>query len=105
MGKRPKKGAAASSRSSRRKSSHKPAPHIQKGKILEAVVAMLHESPGVKVETNVGLPPKHGDPTRRREIDVLVTGHIAGYETQFAFSCKNERLPIKPKLIDEFIGN
>jgi len=87
----------------RKKSSKEPA-HIRKGKIVETIVALLHETPGVQVETNVELPPKHGDPERRREIDVLLTGKIAGYEVRIAFSCKNEALPIKPSLIDEFVG-
>lgn len=90
-------------RSKPRKSGERPA-HIRKGKVVEAVVALLHETPGVKVETNVELPPKSGDPERRREIDVLLTGKIAGYEVRIPFSCKNEALPIRPSLIDEFIG-
>jgi hypothetical protein len=90
-------------RSKRRKSGEGPA-HIRKGKVVEGVVALLHETPGVKVETNVELPPKSGDPERRREIDVLLTGKIAGYEVRIPFSCKNEALPIKPSLIDQFIG-
>jgi hypothetical protein len=93
----------SSARAKRKNSSEHPE-HIRKGKIVEALVALLHETPGVKVETNVKLPPKHGDPERRREIDVLLTGKIAGYEVRIPFSCKNEALPIKPNLIDEFIG-
>lgn len=94
-----------SSRSTRGTSSAS-APNIRKGKIVEQVVALLHEEPGMKIETNVKLPPKIGgdDSSRRREIDVLITGQIAGYTVRLAFSCKNERLPIKPNLIDEFIG-
>jgi tetratricopeptide (TPR) repeat protein len=86
------------------KTSGKRPAHIRKGRIVEAVVAWLHEMPGVKVETNVELPPKQGDPERRREIDVMLTGQVAGYEVRIPFSCKNEALPIKPSLIDEFIG-
>lgn len=104
MGKKTKN--SSSSRPAKRGSSSGGAPNIRKGKIVEEVVALLHEEPGVKIETNVKLPPKHGgdDPTRRREIDVLITGQVAGYTVRMAFSCKNERLPIKPNLIDEFIG-
>jgi len=83
----PKRGTAASS-----------APNIIKGKLVEQVVALLHEEPGIKIETNVKLPPSD------REIDVLITGHVAGYPVRIAISCKNERLPIKPNLINEFIG-
>jgi Restriction endonuclease len=91
---RPSKGATSSGA----------APNVRKGKIVEAVVALLHEQPGITIETNVRLPPKHSDPSRKREIDVLITGQIAGYTVRIAFSCKNERGPIKPNLIDEFIG-
>jgi tetratricopeptide (TPR) repeat protein len=91
------------SSSGKRKNAKKTPAHIRKGKIVESVVAMLHDIPGVTVETNVELPPKHGDPERRREIDVLLTGRLAGYEVRIPFSCKNEAGPIKPALIGEFI--
>src|SRR5262245_21679674 len=103
MPRRTSKKTKPSTGAKRKESKKRPA-HIRKGKIVEAVVALLHETPGVKVETNVQLQPKHGDPERRREIDVLLTGKIAGYEVRIAFSCKNEALPIKPSLIDEFVG-
>ena len=46
---------------------------------------MLHDLPGVKVERNVQLPPIRGDQTRRREIDVLLTGYVTGYPVRIAF--------------------
>ena len=82
----------------------KPAETARKGKLVEAVVAMLHDMPGVKVERNVLLPPVHGDQTRKREIDVLLTATVAGYPVRIAFSCKNESKKIEPGKIDEFIG-
>ncbi len=87
-----------SSRTSKRGTSSGSAPNIRKGKIVEAVVALLHEEPGIQIQTNVKLPPSD------REIDVLITGQVAGYPVRIAISCKNERLPIKPNLINEFIG-
>lgn len=95
MPRKTSKNSKSSTRAKRKNSSKRPE-HIRKGKIVEALVALLHETPGVKVETNVKLPPKHGDPERRREIDVLLTGKIAGYDVRIPFSCKNEALPIKP---------
>jgi tetratricopeptide (TPR) repeat protein len=80
------------------------APNIRKGKIVEAVVAIMHDQPGLRIETNVKLSPRLGEQARKREIDVLITGNVAGYPVRLAFSCKNERLPIKPSLIDEFFG-
>jgi tetratricopeptide (TPR) repeat protein len=64
----------------------------------------MHNYPGVQVERNARLPPVQGDQTRRREIDVLLTGEVAGYPVRIAFQCKNERKPIEPELIDAFIG-
>ena len=82
----------------------KPAETARKGKLVEAIVAMLHDIPGVKVERNVFLPPVHGDQTRKREIDVLLTATVADYPVRIAFSCKNESKKIEPGKIDEFIG-
>lgn len=81
-----------------------PAAHVRKGRIVEAVVALLHNQPGVEVECNVELSPIHGDTKRKREIDVLLTSHVAGYPVRIAFQCKNEKTPIKPEMIDAFIG-
>jgi tetratricopeptide (TPR) repeat protein len=82
----------------------KPSETARKGKLVEAIVAMLHDMPGVKVERNVELPPVHADRPRTREIDVLLTAMVADYPVRIAFSCKNESKNIKPGKIDEFIG-
>jgi tetratricopeptide (TPR) repeat protein len=73
-----------------------------KGKLLEQIVAMLHRTEGVKVETNVFLPPKSGDQSRTREIDVLLTGEVAGYPVRVAIQCKNYGKPITIGQIGEF---
>src|SRR5438552_4702959 len=44
---------------------------VSKGRIIEAIVASMHESVGVKVERNVKLPPI-GSQEPTREIDVLL---------------------------------
>lgn len=93
------KGAKSAPSQKAKKSSE----NARKGTLVEAIVALLHDLPGVKVERNVELPPKHGDQTRRREIDVLLTSHVAGYPVRIAFSCKNERKKIEPGAIGEFI--
>ena len=76
----------------------------KQGKILEQIVAMLHDYEGVKVETNVKLFPKSGDETRRREIDVLLTSVIAGYPIRVAIQCKNHNKPIEVSMVDAFLG-
>lgn len=82
----------------------KPSETARKGKLVEAIVAMLHDMPGVKVERNVELPPVHADRPRTRELDVLLTAMVADYPVRIAFSCKNESKKIEPGKIDEFIG-
>jgi tetratricopeptide (TPR) repeat protein len=73
-----------------------------KGMVLEQIVAMLHKSEDVKVETNVFLPPKSGDESRKREVDVLLTSDVAGYSVQVAIQCKNYGKPITIGQIGEF---
>jgi tetratricopeptide (TPR) repeat protein len=73
-----------------------------KGILLEQIVAMLHKDEGVKVETNVDLPPKSGDKSRTREIDVLLTRDVAGYPVRVAIQCKNYGKPITVGQIGEF---
>lgn len=75
-----------------------------KGILLEQIVAMLHKSEGVKVETNVFLLPKSGDESRKREVDVLLTSDVAGCPVRVAIQCKNYKKPITVGQIDEFIG-
>src|SRR5215213_8551501 len=77
--------------------------NVRKGALVEVIVGMLHDLPGVKVERNVRLPPVHGDSSRSREIDVLLTSYVAGYPVRIAVSCKNERAKVKPGAIGEFI--
>jgi hypothetical protein len=74
----------------------------QKGKLVEGIVAMFHDDPNVKVERNVELVGRTG--TTSREIDVLVTAGVVGYEVRFAFECKNEAKPIGVSYIDAFRG-
>jgi len=99
-----KSSASKNASSAPKRARRKPAETARKGKLVEAIVALLHETPGVKVERNVFLPPVHGDQTRRREIDVLLTATVVGHSVRIAFSCKNEAKKIEPGKIDEFIG-
>jgi hypothetical protein len=74
-----------------------------KGSIVEEIVAWLHAWPGVHVERNVPLPA-HDDPSRKREVDVLLATSVAGYPVRFAIECKNEAAPIGSPKIDAFVG-
>ncbi|MBN1136473.1 MAG: restriction endonuclease [Anaerolineae bacterium] len=74
-----------------------------KGDMVEQVVASMHSTPNVKVETNVFLYAQD-ESGRRREIDVLVSSQVAGYPVHIAIECKNEKKPTGTKQIDEFIG-
>lgn len=83
--------------------SHNPNSTVAKGRVVEAIVASMHEDPGVKVERNVRVSPM-GFKGRKREIDVLLTRDVAGYPVRLAIECKNESTPIGAKEIDAFIG-
>jgi Restriction endonuclease len=73
------------------------------GRIVERVVALMHEQPGVTVERNKYLPPVYGK-GRKREIDILITGDLAGYPIQIAIECKDEAEAIGSPKIDAFVG-
>ncbi len=78
-------------------------PSTSKGKIVERIAAMMHKQSGLKVERNVRLPSRRNR-KRRREVDVLLTGKVAGYPIRLAIECKNEGDPIGVEKIDSFIG-
>lgn len=75
--------------------------HMTKAKIVEEIVALLHEREGVTVERNVRLPSL-SNPTQIREIDVLVTGNVAGYQIRIPIECKNYDKRISAGQIGEF---
>lgn len=70
----------------------------EKGRLVEKIVALLHETPHVKIERNVYLTP------RRREIDILLSTSVAGYPVRIAIECKNEINRIGVSKIDAFVG-
>ncbi len=74
-----------------------------KGKLVEMIVASMHEYPNVKVERNVRLPALHNS-KRKREIDVLVSGWFSGYPIKIAIECKNHKSIIDVPYIDAFVG-
>ncbi|HEY4035420.1 MAG TPA: restriction endonuclease [Ktedonobacteraceae bacterium] len=77
---------------------------IDKGKIVERIVALMHKYPdtSVKVERNIFLPVIHTTIGGKREIDILLTKDIAGHPFQIAIECKNEQRPIDAPEIDVF---
>lgn len=76
---------------------------VSKGRMIEAIVAGMHESDGVKVERNVKLPPI-GSQGPKREIDVLLSSEVCGYPVRWAIECKNEKKRIGAPYIDAFVG-
>jgi len=74
-----------------------------KGRLVEQIVAGMHQVAGVTVERNVFLPVVGGD-RRKREIDVLITSAVAGYPVRFAIECKNESEATGAPHIDAFVG-
>lgn len=77
--------------------------HRTKGKLLEGIVAAMHSVPGVIVRTNAWVPAVNS-PERKREIDVLIDGAVAGYPIRKPIECKNGRIFVKPEQIDAFEG-
>src|SRR4051812_45540348 len=69
-----------------RRSGGKTPDHITKARLVEEIAALLHEQEGVTVERNVRLASL-SDPTNIREIDVLVTGNVAGYPVRIPIEC------------------
>ena len=74
-----------------------------KGDLLEAIVAGMHDVSGVEVATKVQVPTIGGS-ARTREIDVLLTGTFSGYPIKFAIECRNEGNVTGEPKIDGFVG-
>jgi Restriction endonuclease len=75
-----------------------------KGNILEDLVAMMHEVPGVLVEKRKKLPVLRSKTKRKREVDVLLTSSVAGYPVKIALGCKNEAKALDTHAVDNFVG-
>lgn len=75
--------------------------HIIKARLVEEIASLLHEQEGVIVERNVRLSSL-SDPAQIREIDVLVTGNVAGYPVRIPIECKNYSKRISAAQIGEF---
>jgi hypothetical protein len=75
-----------------------------KGNILEDLVALMHEMPGMVVEKRRKLPVVRGNKARKREVDVLITSQVLGYKVQLAFGCKNEAKALDTNAVDNFAG-
>lgn len=75
-----------------------------KGNLLEDLVAMMHEVPGVLVEKRKKLPVLQGNKKRTREVDVLITSNVVGCQIQIAFGCKNEAKALDTLAVDNFAG-
>lgn len=75
---------------------------IDKGRIVEKIIALLHEQPGISVKRNVMLQTSDGQDAR--EVDVLIVGQLVGYPVQLAIECKNYGRPIGKGDIDAFVG-
>jgi hypothetical protein len=86
-----------------KKSNNKKTEATIKGRLVELIVASLHEEPGVKVERNVRLPSILNS-KRKREIDILLTGTFSGYPIRIAIECKNYKSIIDAPKIDAFVG-
>lgn len=77
-----------------------------KGTIAEQIVAEAFSAPDVHVQRNVRLPSirRKGGSGGLRELDVLITGRLAGQTIHFAIECKNYSSKVDSPNIDAFIG-
>jgi hypothetical protein len=79
------------------------ASNMTKARMLEKIVASMHEREGVSVERNVRLLPASGK-GEKREIDVLISSNLVGYPVRFAVECKNYNKPIGVEIIEAFLA-
>ena len=65
----------------------------------------MYSGPGVEVERNVRLPVRRvqGLKARTREIDVLLSGRMAGVEIRIPIECKDYGAPVGVAKIGEFL--
>ena len=73
-----------------------------KGKLVEQIVAAMHDAHGATVSRNVKLPSIGS--SRKREIDVLIEANVSGYPVRIAVECKNLDVKVDPERIDAFVG-
>jgi len=73
------------------------AEHNDKGKLLEEIVASLHNDKNLKIEKNIRI--------KKREIDVLISVQIAGYhKLKIPIECKNQSKKVGSSQINSFSG-
>lgn len=76
----------------------------KKGNLLEDLVAILHQVPGVEVTPRAKLPVQAPGRRRTREIDVLLEAKLAGYPVRFAIECKNWKKRVGVAIVDALVG-
>lgn len=74
-----------------------------KGSLLEDIVTKIHAMTGLRATPRVKLPSRF-DPSREREIDVLLEAHIGPYPYQIPIECKNWGEPVGIGDIDAYEG-
>lgn len=74
-----------------------------KGSLLEDIVTKIHAMTGLKATPRVKLPSRL-DPSREREIDVLLEVNIGPYPFQIPIECKNWGEPVGIGDIDAYEG-
>lgn len=78
----------------------------QQWRLVEHIVAALFDEPGVEVQSNVRLPAlrSRGGKAGLREIDVIVSGRLAGQRIRIPIECKHLRRKAGSPEIDAFVG-
>lgn len=76
----------------------------EKGRLLEEIVARMHNSPRFKVERNAGVQPQNPNSLRPRDIDVLLSSRVVSRPAKYAIECKNLGEKVDIDKIDAFFG-
>ena len=74
---------------------------MTRGRLVEEIVALLHDRPEYTIDRNVRFPSRR-NPKRPREIDILASTSFLGHPIYLAFECKNYAKRVGIEKIGEF---
>jgi tetratricopeptide (TPR) repeat protein len=103
MGRRARSTKKSSARK-RTKASKRGKQSTEKGRLLEEIVARMHNSPRFIVERNARVQPQNRNSQWPRDIDVLLSSRVVSRPAKYAIECKNLGEKVDIEKIDAFVG-
>jgi tetratricopeptide (TPR) repeat protein len=103
MGRRARSTKKGSARK-RSKASKRGKQSTVKGRLLEEIVARMHNSPRFIVERNAKVRPQNRNSLRPRDIDILLSSRVVSRPAKYAIECKNWGEKVDIDKIDAFFG-